>query len=301
MRFVTFQHGGLVRAGVLEGNGSGAEQTLIDLGHPDLAPRLGEMAPQLGDFIAHGIVRIVDLLGSEPLPDAARMPLGAVALQAPLPRPPRIVGVAHNYHDALAERGTAPPAEPVLFEKDPATVIGPGAAIVLPAGVGGVTYEAELAAVIGRRAEDITIAEALGHVAGYPVFNDITASGKVRRDRALAPGKNFPTFGPFGPWFATADEIPDPQALRVEMLVEDCHRQDSSTAQMLFSVAELIAILSRQAPLEPGTVIATGTPAGVAPVQKPPTWLQPGTTISARVEGLGTLSNPVVEGKPAHA
>lgn len=297
MRFVTFQHSGTSRAGILGGDASRDDQSLIDLDHPLLHERLGGIEPQIAAFLDYGLEKVVEQIGRYALPDEVRIPLDEVELRAPLPQPVRILGIAHNYHDALAERGMNPPNEPVMFEKDPKTVIGPGQAIVLPKGIGGVTYEAELAAVIGRTTNNVNVADALQYVAGYAVFNDISASEVIRQDGYMERGKNQPTFGPFGPYLVTADEIDNPQSLRVKMIIEGEYLQDSSTSRMLFSVAELISILSRESALEPGTVIATGTPAGVAAMHTPPEWLRPNTMISAQVERLGTLTNPIVEGR----
>jgi 2-keto-4-pentenoate hydratase/2-oxohepta-3-ene-1,7-dioic acid hydratase in catechol pathway len=188
--------------------------------------------------------------------------------------------------------------EPVLFMKEASSLVGPGEPIVLPADVGGVTYEAELAAVIGTRADRVTREQALAHVAGYVAFNDVSASELIKREGRFDRGKNLPSFGPIGPFLATADEIPDPQNVPIRLDVDGTVLQDGSTATMLFSLAELIAFLSAREPLEPGDVIATGTPAGVAAVRKPPAWLRPGQTVTIRVGGLGTLTNPVVEGPP---
>jgi 2,4-diketo-3-deoxy-L-fuconate hydrolase len=213
-----------------------------------------------------------------------------------LPAPLRIFGIAHNYRDALAERGMALPEKPVLFMKAPRTIAGPGHQVVLPAGIGGVTWEAELAAVIGVRAENVSKDQALGHVAAYGCFNDISASEIIRADGHFDRGKNFPTFGPFGPFLASRGEVPNPQALRVSLKVDGRTLQFGSTRNMLFGVADLISHLSHLQALEPGDIIATGTPAGVAGMHKPPAWLKPGSTVEVEVEGLGRLTNPITEG-----
>ncbi|GAC1331834.1 MAG: fumarylacetoacetate hydrolase family protein [Beijerinckiaceae bacterium] len=297
MRFVTFNHDGFERAGILQGDAASPDDRIVDLAHASMRASLDGCEPQLSALITRGLSKIAQRLGGD-AHQSAPLRLGNVTLLAPLPRPRRIFGIAHNYRDALAERGMPLPTAPMLFMKDGASVIGPNQAIVLPADIGGVTYEAEIAAVIGRRAGGVTIEEALDHVAAYGIFNDISASELIRRDGHFDRGKNLPTFGPFGPYLATADEIPNPQKLRIGLRMDGRSVQDSSTAEMLFGVAELISTLSRQTPLEPGDVIATGTPAGVAPVQKPPTWIRPGMKLEAWVEGLGMLANPVTEGPP---
>ncbi|WP_029008215.1 fumarylacetoacetate hydrolase family protein [Azospirillum halopraeferens] len=288
MRFVTFRHAGTARAGILDG-----DDAVVDLGHGSMRDRLSGLEPRVERFVEHGLDRVAAAIAGHGA--AARLPLAGVELLAPL-RPTRIFGAAFNYRTALAERGMPPPVEPVLFVKRPETVIGPGAPIVLPAGIGGVTYEAELAVLIGRECRDVGVADALSRVAGYAAFNDIGASEMIRRDGHFDRGKNLPTFGPFGPYLATADEIADPQALALGLTMDGESLQDGNTADMLFGVAELIAFLSRRTVLRPGDLIATGTPAGVAPVRRPPTWVRPGSTLSMWIEGLGTLTNPVVEG-----
>jgi 2,4-didehydro-3-deoxy-L-rhamnonate hydrolase len=175
-------------------------------------------------------------------------------------------------------------------------VIGPDEAIVLPAGIGGVTYEAELAAVIGRRSSGVSESDALEYVAAYGIFNDVSASDMIKRDGHFDRGKNLPTFGPFGPYLLSADEIENPQALKVGLSVDGKVLQDGSTRDMRFGVAALISYLSRRQPLEPGDIIATGTPAGVAAMHKPPAWLKAGSSVRVSVESLGYLTNPVVEG-----
>lgn len=296
MRFVTFRDAGVVRAGVLEGDASGANDAVFDLGHAAMRSALNGAEPQVLALVEAGLADVVRNISAHGLASSARLPIADVTLMAPIPRPKRIFGFAHNYHDALAERGMAPPTEPVLFMKDGETVVGPGEAIVLPQGIGGVTYEAELAVIIGHKASGISKEQALDHVAAYGIFNDVSASELIRRDGHFNRGKNLPSFGPFGPYIASSDEVPDPQGLRVGLSVDGKTLQNGSTRDMLFDVATLISYLSLRGTLEPGDVIATGTPAGVAPVQKPPTWLQPGTSVRTWVEGLGSLVNPVTEG-----
>jgi 2,4-diketo-3-deoxy-L-fuconate hydrolase len=296
MKFITFRKSQMIRAGVLEGDGSGERDSVIDLAHPAMRGALGGVNPELESMLEFGLADVVAGITAHGLAPAARLPLAAVTLMAPLPRPRRIFGIAHNYRDAVAERGMAPPHQPVLFMKAAASVIAPGEAIVLPAGIGGVTYEAELAAVIGLRASHVGKAEALRHVAAYGSFNDVSASEVIKRDGHFDRGKNFPSFGPFGPFLASCDEIADPQALGLSLSVDGRMRQQGSTADMLFGVADLVSYLSHQFTLEPGDVIATGTPAGVAAMHQPPAWLRPGATVAMQVEGLGHLVNPITEG-----
>ncbi len=296
MRFVSFSERGFVRAGVLIGSGTGATDRIVDLAHPLMHAALRGAQPDMQSLLDKGLPEIVDSISAHGLPETARLSVDAVTLMAPLPAPRRIFGIAHNYRDALAERGMAPPEKPVLFMKAPRTITGNGQAVVLPAGIGGVTYEAELAAVIGTRADNVSEDRALDHVAAYGCFNDISASEIIKADGHFDRGKNFATFGPFGPFLASRDEVEDPHALTVSLKVDGRTLQSGSTRNMLFDVADLVAYLSTLQTLEPGDVIATGTPAGVAALHKPPAWLKPGSTVEVEVEGLGRLHNPIIEG-----
>lgn len=296
MKFVSFSQQGFVRAGVLLGDGGGANDEVVDLAHPSMQKALRGKAPDVLSLIDSGLAGVVESISAHGLAEEAKLPLAAVTLVAPLPEPPRIFGIAHNYRDAIAERGMAPPEKPVLFMKWPRTVIARGQPIVLPAGIGGVTYEAELAAVIGSRAEKVSKDRALDHVVAYGCFNDISASEIIKADGHFDRGKNFATFGPFGPYLASCDEVKDPHALSVSLKVDGRTLQSGSTRTMLFDVADLVVYLSTLQPLQPGDVIATGTPAGVAALHKPPAWLKPGSTVEVEVEGLGRLHNPIIEG-----
>lgn len=296
MKFVSFSQQGSVRAGVLLGDGGGANDVVVDLAHPSMQKALRGTAPDVLSLIESGLAGVVEAIGAHGLAAEAKLPLAAVTLMAPLPEPPRIFGIAHNYRDAIAERGMAPPEKPVLFMKWPHTVIASGQPIVLPAGIGGVTYEAELAAVIGSRADKVSKDRALDHVVAYGCFNDISASEIIKADGHFDRGKNFSSFGPFGPYLASCDEVKDPHALAVSLKVDGRTLQSGSTRTMLFDVADLVAYLSTLQPLRPGDVIATGTPAGVAALHKPPAWLKPGSTVEVEVEGLGRLHNPIIEG-----
>jgi len=296
MKFVTFSTQNVARAGVLLGDGSGASDRVVDLAHPTMQGALRGVAPQLQALIEAGLPDVVKNISAHGLGDAAKLPLTSVTLMAPLPDARRIFGIAHNYRDALAERGMALPEAPVLFMKASRTIAASGENVILPAGIGGVTWEAELAAVIGTRADNVSKDRALEHVAGYGCFNDISASEIIKADGHFDRGKNFVTFGPFGPFLASADEVPDPHALTVTLKVDGLIMQSGSTRNMLFGVADLICYLSARQPLEPGDIIATGTPAGVAGMHKPPAWLKPGSVVEVEVEGLGRLTNPITRG-----
>jgi 2-keto-4-pentenoate hydratase/2-oxohepta-3-ene-1,7-dioic acid hydratase in catechol pathway len=208
-------------------------------------------------------------------------------------RPGKIVAAGMNYRDHAAETGLAVPEQPVLFAIWPSSVIGPGEAIVIPAASSQIDFEAELGVVIGERARDVPAERALDVVGGYTCYNDVSARDVQFGDGQWTRGKSFDTFSPVGPRVVPASEIPDPQRLGIRCLVNGDALQDSTTAEMVFSVAELIAFASRGITLEPGDLLVTGTPAGVGFTREPPVFLQPGDEVTVEIEGIGALTNPV--------
>jgi 2-keto-4-pentenoate hydratase/2-oxohepta-3-ene-1,7-dioic acid hydratase in catechol pathway len=223
-------------------------------------------------------------------------PIEEVNLLAPLPRPTKIVAVGLNYQDHVEETGRKMPEFPVLFSKPPTATIGPEANIIIPNEVSQIDYEVELGVIIGRGGRNIPVETALDYVGGYTVFNDISARDFQYRDGQWFRGKSFDTFAPMGPVLTLPDQLPDPQNLHLELRLNGEKRQESSTAKMVFTVAELIADISMVLTLEPGDVIATGTPAGVGFIAKPkPVFLQPGDVVEAEIEGIGILRNPVAK------
>ena len=218
-------------------------------------------------------------------------------LLAPL-APHVIFGIGLNYHQHAEETGADVPKYPVLFMKNPVSVTNPGDPILLHPSCmepPEVDYEVELAVVIDKTAKDVPTAEALSYVLGYTVANDVSARRWQggRGSGQWVKAKSFDTFCPLGPEIVTADELQDPQNLRLTCVLNGRVMQDANTADMIFSVAELIAFLSTGMTLLPGTVILTGTPSGVGFTRKPPVFLMPGDTVELTVEGIGTLSNPV--------
>jgi 2-keto-4-pentenoate hydratase/2-oxohepta-3-ene-1,7-dioic acid hydratase in catechol pathway len=212
-----------------------------------------------------------------------------------LPRPPKVICLGLNYRDHAAESGAPVPKEPILFAKYPTAVIGPDAPILLPATSAEVDYEAELVVVIGRGGRHIAEADAMRHVAGYTCGHDVSARDyQLKRGGGQwLAGKTFDTFAPIGPALVTADEVPDPHALRIRCVVNGETLQDSNTCQMIFSVPQTIAYLSHLFTLEPGDLIFTGTPPGVGFVRTPPRYLQDGDVAEIIIDTLGTLRNPV--------
>ena len=208
-------------------------------------------------------------------------------------RPGKIVCVGLNYHDHAEEGGQDLPKAPLLFAKWPNTLIGHGEPIVLPAEAKEVDYEAELGVVIGTKAKRVSEADALEYVEGYICVNDVSARDLQFGDGQWTRGKSVDTFCPVGPRLVPREEIADPQQLGIRCIVNGEALQDSSTAQMIFSVAEIIAYVTRVITLEPGDLIATGTPAGVGVFRDPKVLLKDGDEVSIEIDGVGTLTNPV--------
>jgi len=277
MKLLTYESAGALHSGVVVGNSA------IDLGTTPLEAILA--CPD-------------ELARARALADAPSegLPLDGLNVRAPIVRPGKVLALGLNYRDHAAESGSPVPAEPVVFCKVSGSVTGPGAPIRLPEASQKVDYEVELAFVIGRTAKGVPAGRALDYVAGYTVLNDVSARDYQREK----PGgqwtlaKSFDTFCPMGPWLVTPDEIGDPQDLALKCVVSGQTMQASSTAQMIFSVADIIEYLSRVLTLEPGDVVATGTPPGVGFARTPPRYLHAGDVVECTVEKIGTLVNPVV-------
>jgi 2-keto-4-pentenoate hydratase/2-oxohepta-3-ene-1,7-dioic acid hydratase in catechol pathway len=223
---------------------------------------------------------------------------GDVRILAPVRRPGKIICIGLNYHDHCREQGIDTPQYPILFAKFANAVTDPGAAVKRPVATEKLDLECELGVVIGRRASRVRRSDALEHVFGYTVLNDITMRDLQRDDNQWLRAKGSDGFAPIGPAVVTADEVPDPQALRVRSSVNGETWQDSSTAEMIFDVATLVAFVSRTITLEPGDLIATGTPAGVGHFADPPRYVVGGDVMRCEIEGIGTLENRVVDEEP---
>jgi acylpyruvate hydrolase len=223
-----------------------------------------------------------------------------IRLMSPVPRPGALVSAGKNFSDHVAEMASKKgPSSPVAFLKLPGTVIGPEDDVPYPAEVKNLDYEVELAIIIGKACIDVTQDEALDYIAGYAAFNDISARDIIRSENKTGihlMGKSFPGFAPMGPYLVTADEIPDPQNLKLKLSVNGETRQDSNLSYMIFKIREMIAYWSQMG-LNPGDVLTTGTPRGVAAGRKPdqpPWWLKPGDIVEAEVEHVGRLRNRIV-------
>lgn len=282
--------------------------------HAPAGPRLGvvfgDRAVPAPDLVAGGPATMAELLAGgdaalatlgaaarEAAADAARLdvlarPLAAFRLAAPVPRPGKVVAIGRNYADHAAEGGAAPPPAPLIFAKWPSSVIGPGDEIRWDAALTSeVDYEAELAVVIGRTARRIPAEAARDHVLGYTCLDDVSARDLQFGDRQWVRGKSLDTFCPMGPILATLDEFADPDDLAITCHVNGELVQASRTSRMLFSVGRIIAHCSQAFTLEPGDVIATGTPAGVGVYRDPPRFLGDGDVVRVSIEGIGELSN----------
>jgi 2-keto-4-pentenoate hydratase/2-oxohepta-3-ene-1,7-dioic acid hydratase in catechol pathway len=230
------------------------------------------------------------------LRSAPAAPVGTGSeLHCPIVSPPKILAIGLNYLDHIKETGATQPERPIVFAKYPSSLNGPTGTVLLdPTLTEQLDYEAELAVVIGRDARRLTPVNALDHVYGYAVANDVSARDWQRVDSQFSRSKSYDSFCPIGPWISTADEVPDPQALGIRSFVNGQPRQDSNTGQMLFSVVDLLVFLSSTMTLNPGDVILTGTPPGVGLGFKPPLFLTAGDVVACEIEGLGRIENGIV-------
>jgi 2-keto-4-pentenoate hydratase/2-oxohepta-3-ene-1,7-dioic acid hydratase in catechol pathway len=304
MRLVSFRTAeGAIGLGVLDG------EFVVDLteladDRADLRVRDAHAAEWLLHVPAHSMLRL--LAGGDAAPRRiaealrdgrrTRHRLDQVSLLAPVPRPGKIVGVGKNYADHRAETGGPMVEEPTLFFKAVTTVRGPDAAIKHPDVIRKMDFEGELAVVIGDFASRVSKEEALQYVAGYTILNDISAREfqHDRTPRQTSLAKSIDGFCPMGPWIVTRDEIPDPQALSLRLFLNDEELQHGHTADMIFPVATLIEYITRYVSVEPGDIIATGTPAGIGAFRKPPVWLRGGDRVRIEIDKIGTLSHTIV-------
>ena len=266
MKFLRYGPPGGERPGVLDANGRirDLSDMMSDLGGANLA-RLGRVEP-------------------EALPRVE----GAPRLGVPVAGVGKVLCIGLNYADHAAEAGMAPPSEPILFLKATSALSGPNEPIVLPKGSEKTDWEVELGAVIGRAAKHVREEDALSHVAGYVVFNDVSERAfQLERGGQWTKGKSCDSFGPVGPWLVTPDEVGDPQRLAMGLSVNGEVMQKGSTATMIFPVARIISYLSGMMTLHPGDIVATGTPPGVGMGMAPPRYLAPGDVVEAWIEGLG--------------
>ncbi|KAB8145685.1 fumarylacetoacetate hydrolase family protein [Chloroflexia bacterium SDU3-3] len=285
MRLVTFSHQDVVRIGLLITQGQGS--ALLDL-----AAACPELPRTMQGLLAAGepAMRAARAALAE-APAHARLALAEVALLAPLPRPGKIICIGHNYTDHSAMAPGELPEYPTFFSKYSTCVIGPGQPIVLPRVSQQVDNEAELAVVIGRAGRFIREQDALEHVAGYTIFNDVSARDYQRRTTQWMMGKTFDTFGPMGPALVTRDELADVANLTLSLRVNGREVQRGSTSGWIFALPFLIAYLSEVMTLEPGDLISTGTPSRVGEFRERPAFMRPGDQVQIEIEGIGVLEN----------
>ncbi|WP_213451379.1 fumarylacetoacetate hydrolase family protein [Rhizomonospora bruguierae] len=259
---------------------SWAPLSAVGLDYPDLPSLITDLG-SVTDRVAQGGLSTIEA--------------DDLTLRCPVVRPAKMLAIGLNYADHARETGATPPERPVVFAKYTNSLNDPYGRVVIG---GDVTqqadYEAELAVVIGRRARRVAEADAYAHVFGYAVANDVSARDWQRTDAQFSRSKSADTFCPVGPCVTTADEVPEPGALRISSRVNGEVRQDSTTAQMIFTIPRLIAFLSATITLEPGDVILTGTPPGVGLGFRPPRFLAPGDVVECEVEGLGMIRNEFV-------
>lgn len=287
MRFVTFATGSGSRLGLVDGDG------VADLSA--LEPGLDDMV----DLIARGRSLAESLAGR--LGGAPRLDLGSVELEAPVRPRKNVFAVGRNYLEHVREvpgedaATRLPPEHPIFFTKPPTAIIGPGQPIDTSNDPTDTTdYEGELAVVIGRAGKRVPPESAFEHIFGYTVLNDVTARAMQRRHGQWLMGKGPDTFCPIGPHLVTADEVPDVTSLHIRTEVNGEERQHGVVKDLIFNIPALIASLSSVITLEPGDVIATGTPSGVGSGFDPPRFLRPGDVVTVTVDGIGTLANPVI-------
>ncbi len=317
MKLVTYEVGSQPRLGVVEGDCVvDVEAAIARLGKErsgdaklkSAAGVLRKAGPAPKDMIellargaryrgALGAVtrHLAAALAGKKAPKGLFTPLKSARLRAPIARPGKITCIGLNYADHAREQGGEPPAQPIYFLKSSNTICGPGDPIKLPPNSTQVDYEAEFAVVLGKGGRGIPEEKAYDYVAGYMVMNDVSARDMQFGDKQWYRGKSCDTFAPTGPWIVTADEVPDPHNLRISLTLNGETMQDSNTSNLIFKVPFLISYLSQSATWEVGDLISTGTPPGVGVFRKPPVFLKPGDRVSVTVEGIGTLTNPVVK------
>jgi 2-keto-4-pentenoate hydratase/2-oxohepta-3-ene-1,7-dioic acid hydratase in catechol pathway len=284
MRLCTFERAGASRFGVEVPGGildvNAADPELPASLHAYLAD-LQRLAPQLAALVAAAPAEHVVAAGS-------------IRYLAPIALPQKIVCIGLNYRDHAAEVGMPLPTDVVAFAKYANSLVGHGANVEIPRESDKVDYEAELAFVIGKRGRHIPAARAYEHIAGYTIVNDVSVRDYQMRTSQWMLGKAFDTHAPCGPVIVTTDEIPDPQTLAIRTIIGDTVLQDSNTSNLVFDVPRLVAELSSVMTLEPGDIVATGTPAGVGTSRTPKRWIRPGERVRVEIEKIGALENPFV-------
>jgi len=282
MKLVTFTHQGISRVGAVVGN------AVVDsLGQADI-PQTMLVFLAAGQPALNALQQLIDS-------QQQRIALSTVKLMAPIPRPGKFLGVGLNYADHIAETALEKPEYPTFFTKQSTCVIAQGEAIHVPKVSEKLDDEVELAFVIGKRCRHVSLENAHKVIAGYTLVNDVSVRDWQFRSPTWTLGKSFDTHGPMGPWIVTADEISDPHNLNLKTWVDNELRQSSNTQHMIFNCYEMIAYLTQAMTLEPGDIIATGTPSGVGVKMKPRGYMKAGQTVKIEIEHIGSLVNPVID------
>jgi len=323
MRLVTYTFRGATRLGAMLG-----EREVLDLNRACALQRAGRAAERgraIADFLVPpDMLRFLD--AGDPALDAARSALAwapervaaerdaaraaglllgldepGFRLEAPIPRPGKVLAVGVNYKDHAAEAKIALPSRPIIFAKVSSCITGPFMPIHRPRVSDKLDFEGELCVVIGKRARHVPAADALAYVAGYTVGNDVSVRDWQFHSPTWMMGKSFDTHGPTGPWLVTRDEIPDPGRLHLRTWVNGVLKQDAELSEMIFGVPALVEYLSQAFTLEPGDVVFTGTPAGVGSTRNPREYLREGDVVRVEVSGIGALENRVIAEPPGAA
>lgn len=277
--------GALTEKGVIDLHAAARAAGIATEAFADMSSILaaGDSALQEAQKLIHGAAQ------------SAVVALANVRLRTPVPHPGKIIAVGLNYRDhAIESHAKEPPKTPIIFAKFTTSISGPNDPIVIPSDDPQVDYEAEMAVVIGRKGKAIPAARAFEYVGGYMPLNDISARAWQFADKQWVRGKSCDTFCPTGPYLTTRNDVPDPHSLTIQARVNGAVLQDSNTSKMIFQIPQLIEFISASITLEPGDIIATGTPEGVGAFRTPPIFLKPGDTVEVEIEGLGVLQNPVV-------
>jgi 2-keto-4-pentenoate hydratase/2-oxohepta-3-ene-1,7-dioic acid hydratase in catechol pathway len=256
----------------------------------DLRALSSEFPPSVREILGHDLLEEVKRAMERDIPAKAKHPLSGVRLGPAITNPSKIICLGLNYADHAEEQGKSAPDYPMMFAKGPNSLAGDGDVTPYPQGVEQYDYEVELAFVIGKRARRVALADGYAHVAGYAVFMDLSARDLQAREKQWFRAKSTDGSGPLGPWLTTRDEVPNPHALNISLTLNGDTMQSSRTDRMSYTVDFLVHHISQTATLEPGDVIATGTPAGVGMYRKPPVFLKPGDRLVATIERLGSLS-----------
>ncbi len=283
MRLASFAFEDTVRVGVVVGN----EVVDLYLAEPE-APTDMSAFLSLGEEGRVMAEMAVERGGN-------RRPLSDVQLLSPVPSPRKFLAVGLNYGDHIAETGAQTPRMPTIFTKQVSCVQRPGGGIEIPLASRNVDYEGELGIVIGKSCRHVAAADAADVIAGYTIVNDVSVRDFQRHTPQFTMGKSFDTHGPVGPVIVTGDELGDPHTLGIQTRVNGELRQDSNTKHLIFNCYDIIEYVTQAMTLEPGDIIATGTPSGVAAAMTPPRWLVAGDTVSITIAGIGTLENTCIE------